>query len=133
MDVSYLDITYEPEDTDKITGEGYSVSGRGVFDLGDAQAVAVEGGFGIIDYDGGVDNQEIFNIEGRYYIMRTTHVGLGYTMTSSDDEDIDAFTLEAQHFITPTIAVGASFGQESSDDDNTEDTDQYNLWAKVRF
>ncbi|MDX1696243.1 MAG: putative porin [Ketobacteraceae bacterium] len=133
VDVSYLDLTFEPDGGSKVTGAGYGVSGRGVFELGGQQAIAVEGGFTVIDFDSGVDNQEIFSVEGRYYFLRTTHVGLGYSMTSSDDEDVDGFTLEAQHFITPIIAVGASFGQESSDDDDTEDTDEYSLWAKVRF
>lgn len=131
--LGYVDATLEPDNGDKVTAEGYAINGRGVFKLGDEQAFAVEGTFSVLDADSGNDNQEILSLEGRYYIMRTTHVGLEYSMTSEEDNDSDGFTLSAQHFITPQLAIGASFGQESFDEDNIEDEDSYSVWGKIRF
>lgn len=131
--VNLTDSTTDNDDGSGFDTQSYEIGGRGVFALGDEQAVSVQANFEVNDSDNGMDNTEVFGLSGRYYIMRTTHVGLGYEMSSSDDEDTDGFTLEAQHFITPQIAVGASFGQQSSDDDNVEDEDSYSLWAKLRF
>ena len=133
VDFALSDETNEPDAGSKYTGMGYALSGRGVFELGGEQAVAVEGTFQVVDYDEGNDNQEIFALHGRYYFMRTTHVGLVYGTSSSDDVDIDSYTVEAQHFITPKIAVGASFGQDSSDVSGAEDQDRFDLWAKLRI
>ena len=133
VDITVTDETIEPKDEDKYSGMGYALNGRGVFKLGGEQAVAVDGGFQVVDFDDGNDNEEIATLGGRYYFMRTTHVGLSYSTTSRDDEDNDTFTVEAQHFITPSFALGTSFGQESSDEDDAEDRDFYNLWAKLRI
>ena len=131
--VGYIDATTETDAGDKITGDGFNISGRGVFGVMEGQAVAVEGGFAVIDYDNGVDNQEIISLEGRYYFAKTTYVGLEYGMTSTDDEDIDSYALSAQHFITTEFAVGGSIGKESTDQDNVDDTDTFSVWAKVRY
>lgn len=131
--INYVDATLETDAGDKITGDGYSISGRGVLDITEGQAVAVEGGFTVIDYDTGVDNEEIVSLEGRYYFRKTTYVGLEYDMTSTDDEDVDSYAFIAQHFISSEFAIGGSIGKESSDLDNVEDTDTFTVWAKLRY
>lgn len=133
--IQVLDEKKEADDpeVDDASGQGYSIGGRGVLDLGGEQALALEADYTILDVDNGLEDTDTISLGARYYFLRTTHVGLEYSLTSTDDEDVDGFTLEAQHFITPRIALGASFSQESSDDDDAEDTDKYNLWAKFRF
>lgn len=132
----YQHLRTEIEDEDESANE-YGIFGKWVGLLAHDQAVNVEVGASIVNFDAEDDDgtNVVFSLAGDYYFSRAFSLGLNFASNSGDDDSAEGTTMgaRAQYFITPTFAVRASLEKFYAEEDGVDDETTFNLGVTARF
>lgn len=124
-------LSYANADADS-SGEAdiYGVDVEHLWNL-EQGAVKVEAGYAYSDFEN-LDEANIYAVAGTYYLTNSLSFGASYSLSDSDDAEIDSYSVFGEWFIKEQAVLSLAY--ESSEDDNSSlESDAIIASARVRF